>query len=80
MCFSVDKGLEALKNVKAASSSENVLFHQLDISDPESVAAFAKWIQAEVGEVTILVNNAGINLILSCCPLTCPRWTYYAHK
>jgi NAD(P)-dependent dehydrogenase (short-subunit alcohol dehydrogenase family) len=33
---------------------------QLDTTDAESVARFAKWIQEKYGGVDILINNAGI--------------------
>ena len=37
-----------------------MLFHELDISKPESVAAFKAWVQKEFPSgIDILVNNAG---------------------
>lgn len=41
------------------AGSQGVLFHQLDITDPVSVEAFAKWAAQDLGEVHVLVNNAG---------------------
>lgn len=37
----------------------NVVFHQLDVQLPESVAQFADWIKQEYGGLDILINNAG---------------------
>jgi NAD(P)-dependent dehydrogenase (short-subunit alcohol dehydrogenase family) len=34
-------------------------YHQLDISSPASVSAFASWLQQQHGKLDILVNNAG---------------------
>lgn len=34
-------------------------YHQLDISKPDSVAAFASWLKQQHGKLDILVNNAG---------------------
>ncbi len=36
---------------------------QLDVTDPNSIAAAAKRIEAEIGHLDILVNNAGISKI-----------------
>jgi NAD(P)-dependent dehydrogenase (short-subunit alcohol dehydrogenase family) len=47
------------------SGTNKILFHQLDISDPVSVNAFAAWAKAQLpdqdgrGCIDILVNNAG---------------------
>jgi len=38
-----------------------LLVRELDVSDLESVAAFAKAFQGEFGQLDVLVNNAGIN-------------------
>jgi NAD(P)-dependent dehydrogenase (short-subunit alcohol dehydrogenase family) len=34
--------------------------HELDVTDPESFARFLDWVEAEVGPLDVLVNNAGI--------------------
>ena len=36
------------------------MFHQLDITDPNSIANLKKFIQEKYGGLDILVNNAGI--------------------
>ena len=40
----------------------DVRFARLDVADPESVGAFARFMQKEHGRVDVLVNNAGIML------------------
>ncbi|MGW8066644.1 SDR family oxidoreductase [Streptomyces ziwulingensis] len=35
---------------------------QLDVTDPDSVAAAARWIETEYGRLDILVNNAGVTV------------------
>ncbi|KAJ0797273.1 putative (+)-neomenthol dehydrogenase [Helianthus annuus] len=37
----------------------NVVFHQLDINDPSSIACLAKFVQTQFGKLDILINNAG---------------------
>ena len=49
---------------KAVSELEkfgNVIYHQLDVSDPVSVEKIAKFIENTFGRLDILINNAGIN-------------------
>nr|UWL85800.1 monoterpenoid-reductase-like protein [Schizonepeta tenuifolia] len=41
-------------------SNNNVLFHQLDVVDPRSIAAVLEFIGSRFGKLDILVNNAGI--------------------
>ncbi|PON59192.1 Short-chain dehydrogenase/reductase [Parasponia andersonii] len=42
-------------------SSDRLLFHQLDVLDPLSVQALAKFIEDKFGRLDILVNNAGVS-------------------
>ncbi|KAG5578332.1 hypothetical protein H5410_058466 [Solanum commersonii] len=37
----------------------NVVFHQLDVQDAQSIESLAKFIQTQYGRLDILVNNAG---------------------
>ncbi len=46
----------------AAASRLGAVHVPLDVTDPASVAAAAKWIEREYGRLDILVNNAGILL------------------
>jgi NAD(P)-dependent dehydrogenase (short-subunit alcohol dehydrogenase family) len=63
----VDAGQDAAERIKSATGSSNVMFHQLDITDAESVDAFADWAESALGSVTVLVNNAGRERHLTCC-------------
>ncbi|KAI3759569.1 hypothetical protein L6452_07470 [Arctium lappa] len=39
----------------------NVVFHQLDVLDQESIDSFCAWIKENYGGIDILINNAGFN-------------------
>ncbi|KAL4621857.1 hypothetical protein ACB092_06G258800 [Castanea dentata] len=54
------KGLEAVEKLRKFGLSDHVVFHQLDVADPASIASFADFIKTEYGKLDILVNNAGI--------------------
>ncbi|PWA38769.1 glucose/ribitol dehydrogenase [Artemisia annua] len=58
------KGLEALHNLKKFGFSENVVFQQLDVTDPASITSLAEFIATQFGKLDILVNNAGISGII----------------
>ncbi|XP_052199709.1 (+)-neomenthol dehydrogenase-like [Diospyros lotus] len=52
------------RGVEAAASLQemglcNVVFHQLDVLDPHSIASLAKFIEGHFGRLDILINNAG---------------------
>lgn len=53
-----NRGLEAVKRLK--ENGLEPVFHQLDISDKDSVKKFAEFIKAKHGGVDVLVNNAAI--------------------
>ncbi|GLT53850.1 hypothetical protein SLA2020_270910 [Shorea laevis] len=55
------KGLEALEKLRESGLSEHVVFHQLDVADPASIASLADFIKFKYGKLDILVNNAGIS-------------------
>ncbi|XP_027906203.1 (+)-neomenthol dehydrogenase-like [Vigna unguiculata] len=54
------RGLEAVERLKEFGLSEVLVFHQLDVTDPPSVAALAQFIKTRFGRLDILVNNAGV--------------------
>ncbi|XP_031376975.1 (+)-neomenthol dehydrogenase-like [Punica granatum] len=54
------RGLEALKKLLQHSSSDSVVFHQLDVTDSASIASLAEFVKTRFGKLDILVNNAGI--------------------
>ncbi|KAM7276331.1 hypothetical protein ACFE04_018197 [Oxalis oulophora] len=54
----VERGIEATSKLHKLGFS-NVVFHQLDVLDPNSVASLVYFIQHNFGRLDILVNNAG---------------------
>ncbi|KAK7295036.1 hypothetical protein RJT34_17939 [Clitoria ternatea] len=55
-----ERGMEAVETLKEFGLSELVVFHQLDVDDPASIASFADFIKTQFGKLDILVNNAGV--------------------
>ncbi|PWA97034.1 glucose/ribitol dehydrogenase [Artemisia annua] len=51
------RGVEAVEKLNI-SGLTNVVFHQLDIKDPSSIACLAKFIETRFKKLDILVNNA----------------------
>eukprot|EP01018_Ginkgo_biloba_P038646 Gb_21191 [translate_table: standard] len=54
-----ERGLSAIHNLKECGLG-NVVFHQLDVEDPSSIAALAEWMKQHYGKLDILVNNAAV--------------------
>ncbi|VVA40639.1 PREDICTED: (+)-neomenthol dehydrogenase [Prunus dulcis] len=54
------RGLEAVEQLKELGLSDLVVFHQLDVTDPVSIASLADFEKTQFGKLDILVNNAGI--------------------
>ncbi|XP_034688281.1 (+)-neomenthol dehydrogenase-like isoform X1 [Vitis riparia] len=54
------RGLEAVAKLHESSLS-NVVFHQLDVMDANSITSLAKFIVTRYGKLDILVNNAGVS-------------------
>ncbi|KAI3710872.1 hypothetical protein L2E82_40667 [Cichorium intybus] len=52
-----NRGIEAIENLKV-SCLVDVVFHQLDVKDPTSVARLAKFVESQFKKLDILVNNA----------------------
>lgn len=50
------KGLEAVEKLKESGLSEHVVFHQLDVADPASIASLADFIKFKYGKLDILVR------------------------
>ncbi|XP_016649854.1 PREDICTED: (+)-neomenthol dehydrogenase-like isoform X1 [Prunus mume] len=55
------RGLEAAEKLKESGLSGQVVFHQLDVANPATVASLAEFIKTQFGKLDILVNNAGIS-------------------
>ncbi|KAK4848404.1 hypothetical protein QYF36_012546 [Acer negundo] len=53
------RGLDAVEKLKESEGlSDFVIFHQLDVTDPASIASLAHFIKTQFGKLDILVNNA----------------------
>jgi len=49
------RGLEALGKLKDSGLSDRVVFHQLDVSNPASIASLADFIKTQFGKLDVLV-------------------------
>ncbi|KAI4328756.1 hypothetical protein L6164_021088 [Bauhinia variegata] len=54
------RGLAAIEKLKECGVSRNMIFHQLDVADPASIASLADFVKTQFGKLDILVNNAGV--------------------
>lgn len=49
------RGVEAVDKLNSYGLSGIVIFHQLDVTDPESIASFVQFINSQFGKLDILV-------------------------
>ena len=49
------RGLEAVEKLKESGLSGQVVFHQLDVANPATVASLADFIKTQFGKLDILV-------------------------
>ncbi|KAJ9549964.1 hypothetical protein OSB04_022507 [Centaurea solstitialis] len=54
------RGVDAVAKLRS-SGSPDIVFHELDVTDPASIASLAEFIDAKFGKLDILVNNAGVS-------------------
>ncbi|KAI3727592.1 hypothetical protein L6452_16209 [Arctium lappa] len=54
------RGVDAVAELHS-SGLPDVIFHQLDVTDPASIASLANFIDVKFGKLDILVNNAGVS-------------------
>ncbi|GKU96897.1 hypothetical protein SLEP1_g10078 [Rubroshorea leprosula] len=54
------RGMEAVEKLKESGLSEYIVFHQLDVADPATIASLADFVKGQFEKLDILVNNAGI--------------------
>nr|XP_043623132.1 (+)-neomenthol dehydrogenase-like [Erigeron canadensis] len=55
-----NRGIAALEKFKGTGICDLVVFHQLDVCDPASVASLAQFVKDQFGKLDILVNNSAI--------------------
>lgn len=55
------KGNEAIQKFKQFGLSDQVMFHQLDVTDPATVTSLVEFVKTQFGRLDILVNNAGVS-------------------
>ncbi|KAI4793765.1 retinol dehydrogenase 12 [Trematomus bernacchii] len=65
-CRDIDKGEESADSIRASCAHAQVEVRQLDLADTCSIRAFAQKFLAEVNQLHILINNAGVMM----CPYT----------
>ncbi|XP_062090280.1 (+)-neomenthol dehydrogenase-like [Humulus lupulus] len=60
------RGVEAVEKLQKESdlSHHHVVFHQLDVVDPASIASLADFIKIHFRKLDILINNAGIGGVM----------------
>ena len=70
-----NRGLEAVEKLKESNSgfSDSVIFHQLDVTDPNSIASLAHFVKTHFGKLDILVNSQipSLYMTMSFCLLSC---------
>ncbi|PPD90262.1 hypothetical protein GOBAR_DD12765 [Gossypium barbadense] len=54
------RGLEAFAKLKDSGLSHHLVFHQLDVTVPSSIASLVDYVKSKFGKLDVLVNNAGI--------------------
>ena len=63
-CRDEKRGSDAVRDIKAASKSEEVMMKKLDLASLASVRQFSEEILQEESHIDLLINNAGVML----CP------------
>ncbi|GFS37850.1 hypothetical protein Acr_00g0054350 [Actinidia rufa] len=58
------RGLEAAASLRDSHGLSNVIFHQLNVQDPNSVESLAEFIANQFGRLDILINNAGVSEVI----------------
>uniref|UniRef100_A0A3B5A3R4 Retinol dehydrogenase 12-like n=1 Tax=Stegastes partitus TaxID=144197 RepID=A0A3B5A3R4_9TELE len=59
-CRDMEKGQQALKEIKEYSGSDDLKCMKLDLSDTKSIREFAEAINRDEPKLNILINNAGV--------------------
>lgn len=59
-CRSMDKAQKAQQDIQSAVPTANTVVIRLDVSDLDSVREFVREFEQQIGELDLLINNAGI--------------------
>ncbi|EER97757.1 hypothetical protein BDA96_02G442900 [Sorghum bicolor] len=59
------RGKYAAETLRRESELPNIIFHQLDVRDDDSVTTLARYVERRYGKLDILVNNAAISGIVA---------------
>ncbi|KAK4578337.1 hypothetical protein RGQ29_028448 [Quercus rubra] len=82
------KGLEAVEKLREFGLSDHVVFHQLDVADPASIASFADFIKTKYGKLDIL-DEESANVVVDWSKIAtdtyelaeeCLKTNYYGAK
>ncbi|XP_054152558.1 retinol dehydrogenase 11-like [Oppia nitens] len=65
-CRSLEKGNEAINDMKATNDSVVLKVVKLDLASMKSVRLFAQQVEQLVDKIDVLINNAGV--------MMCPEW------
>ena len=58
--FKTILGARRLEQVREVAAASGGSAHELDVTDPGSIAAFVEAIDREAGRIDVLINNAGV--------------------
>jgi NAD(P)-dependent dehydrogenase (short-subunit alcohol dehydrogenase family) len=75
LCDIDTKGLESVAEALRNTGAQ-VLARRVDVAEPESVAAFAREVERELGPAALLVNAAGVVVLGSFLDTTADDWTH----
>src|SRR3954470_19535486 len=72
--FLAEGAAVAFCDVDAPEADTGASFHLADVGSEADVAAFVGSAQAELGPLTVLVNNAGVNANFDAVEMTDAEW------
>ncbi|QHW34742.1 SDR family oxidoreductase [Paenibacillus rhizovicinus] len=77
----VDRNAGALEETAGVvrGLGREVITRTLDLSDPSAIEACFAWLQQTVGQLDVLINNAGLGAWKSVYDLTVDEWDYVIH-
>lgn len=59
------RGLEALEKLKEFGLSNLITFHQLDVTDPDSIASLVDFVETQFGRLDVLVRIMKMMIMLN---------------